>query len=81
MHGGIGPLFEGQGDIEAQAVFQSGAFMGGRHDAAASTGNHHQLVSRQGGTQFAGQGIQGVIGWRACRTEYGDLASPFELLQ
>ena len=31
-------LLEGQGDIESQAVFQAGAFMGRRHDAAAGTG-------------------------------------------
>jgi len=61
--------------------FQAGAFVGGGHDAAAGAGDDHQVVARQGFAELAGEGVDGVVGWRAGRAEDGDFAATLELLQ
>ena len=42
-HRGIGALLEGQGDVEPQTVLQPRTLVGGGHDAATGTGDHHQV--------------------------------------
>ena len=74
IHRGIGVLLEGQGDVEAQAVIHPGTFVGRGHDAAAGTGDDHQVRAGEGGAQLPGQGVHGVFDRRARRTEYRDLA-------
>ncbi|MNS28081.1 hypothetical protein D3C72_600470 [compost metagenome] len=74
VHRGVGVLFEGQGDVEPQAVVAAGAFVGSCHDAAASTGDDHQVGARQGCAQLAGQGVHRVLQRSARRAEHGHLA-------
>jgi len=64
VHHRIGALFKGQGDIESQAVFASGTFVGRGHDAATRAGNHHQVQLGQMPSQLAGQLVEGMAAWR-----------------
>ena len=77
----VGVLLEGQGDVEAQAVVDTGPFMGSRHDPAAGTGDHHQVRAGQGRAQLSRQGINGMFDRRSCRAEDRDFAASFVAFQ
>ncbi|MNH02892.1 hypothetical protein D3C79_621400 [compost metagenome] len=81
VHGGVGMLLEGQGNVETQAVFDTCAFVRGGHDAAASTGDDHQVGTCQGRTKLSGQCIHGVFDRGAGGAEYGDLAPSLVLFK
>ncbi|MND85598.1 hypothetical protein D3C80_775310 [compost metagenome] len=61
VHHVVGALLEGQGNVQAQAVFQSGAFVGGGHDAAAGAGHRHQFMMGQQLAEVAGLQVQRVV--------------------
>ncbi|MNF42261.1 hypothetical protein D3C84_233070 [compost metagenome] len=81
LYRGVGVLLEGQGDVQPKAVFQSRAFMGRGHDAAAGTSDHHQVALGQFGAQLPGQRVDGVAFRGTGRTEDRHLAAPLELFQ
>ncbi|MNZ95789.1 hypothetical protein D3C78_1149570 [compost metagenome] len=78
---GVGMLFEGQGNVEPQAVCQSGTLMGGGHDAATGASDDHHVRARQRGTEFPGHAVERVFHGGTGRAEYSDLASPLELFE
>jgi len=57
VDGGVGMLFEGQGDVETQTVVTPGSFVGGGHDAAAGASDDHHLCTRQRCAEFAGHRV------------------------
>ncbi|MNF80021.1 hypothetical protein D3C84_622520 [compost metagenome] len=81
LDGGVGMLFEGQGDVEAQTVIQAGTFVSRGHDATTSAGNNHHVRMRQRGTEFAGEAIQRMFYRGAGRAEHRDFAPTLELFQ
>jgi hypothetical protein len=74
-------LFEGQGDVEAEAVIASRAFVSRSHDAAASTGDDHHVRAYERGAEFSRHRVQRMFDRRARRTEHSHLAPPPELFE
>ncbi len=77
----VGVLFEGQGNVEPEAVFQACTGMGCRHDAAACTGDHHHVGAGQFFTQLCGLCVQRMFHWCTGGAEHSDFAAALEALE
>ena len=70
----VGALFLGQFDVDAEAVFPSGAPVGGFHDASAGSGNDHMPLVDQCLCRVLRHPVTGIGFGRPCRAENHHLA-------
>ena len=72
---GIGALFEGEFDGDAEGVGFAGAFVAGSHDAATGTGDDHEARVGEEFGEGGGELVIRVLGRGAGAAEDGDFAA------